>query len=259
MDNFMYVLALMMMLTSILGSAFLRGPSRLLSKLNKPFSEVHASVKGFSSSIAGSSLQEIADTLRGIKDMDTSITNPSKCEHLSKVMSLMSEVTLADVGLSAASISRSKYSLCMDIVKTPSFHTAVFLLPQGHALPLHDHPEMAVLSKVVYGAVQIEAYSLSDDNTCSMTLTESRDETQQAWYLTPSNNNIHSFVATKPCLILDILLPPYDEGVGRHCTFYELKQKEGGAESCSLLPLKNYIPPHPVYNANGLYRGYRVK
>jgi hypothetical protein len=42
-----------------------------------------------------------------------------------------------------------------------------------------------------------------------------------AWFLTPSEGNIHEFVAMSNCVVLDILLPPYNEPL-RSCNFYKM-------------------------------------
>jgi cysteamine dioxygenase len=34
----------------------------------------------------------------------------------------------------------------------------VFCFPAGATLPLHDHPEMVVLSKLLYGSVRVRSY-----------------------------------------------------------------------------------------------------
>lgn len=34
----------------------------------------------------------------------------------------------------------------------------VFCFPAGATLPLHDHPEMVVLSKLLYGTVRVRSY-----------------------------------------------------------------------------------------------------
>ena len=38
------------------------------------------------------------------------------------------------------------------------FEIVVFLFPAGAAIPLHDHPKMSVLSKVLYGALAMKSF-----------------------------------------------------------------------------------------------------
>jgi len=75
-------------------------------------------------------------------------------------MAQMSEVSLEDVGLTPSDIERSKNALCFDIAKISSrFHMAIFLIPAGGTLPIHDHPGMAVASKVLFGELSLKVSS----------------------------------------------------------------------------------------------------
>ena len=44
----------------------------------------------------------------------------------------------------------------------PSFHASVFALAGGETIPLHDHPRLDVISKVLRGAVRVRTYEWID-------------------------------------------------------------------------------------------------
>ncbi|XP_027333912.1 plant cysteine oxidase 4-like [Abrus precatorius] len=109
------------------------------------------------------------------------------------------------------------------------FSIGVFCLPAGKVFPLHDHPGMTVLSKLLYGSVYVKAYDwiTLDCTGCQTIGLAGRvvDEVMKAPHepsiLFPrSGGNIHSFTALTPCAILDVLSPPYSEEFGRPSTYY---------------------------------------
>src|ERR1700756_1361527 len=44
----------------------------------------------------------------------------------------------------------------------PSFHASVFALAAGESIPLHDHPGMDVISKVLRGRVRVRTFAWAD-------------------------------------------------------------------------------------------------
>ena len=105
----------------------------------------------------------------------------------------------------------------------------VFILPPGASIPLHDHPEMTVISQLLYGHVKVQACDALDpeeeekvDKELKFELTEDQhlarmctDDTLTAPFtceLLPDKGNVHEFVAGDDigCAIFDILTPPYD-------------------------------------------------
>ena len=123
----------------------------------------------------------------------------------------------------------AKISTC-NICK--SFDISVFILPPHTCLPLHDHPDMIVWTKVLYGELFMESYDVDKEkeeciqngntivellqkNNCKKTTQDS------CWLATPNHGNIHQFSSRdSPCVFIDVILPPYDED--RICSFYEI-------------------------------------
>jgi plant cysteine oxidase len=112
----------------------------------------------------------------------------------------------------------------------------VFCFPAGATLPLHDHPEMVVLSKLLYGSVRVRSYdwvAAPPDNSPSPPSRRKRGLARvvaadvvrrapcPASVLFPrSGGNLHAFTAVTPCAILDVLTPPYSEDHGRPSTYF---------------------------------------
>ncbi|XP_010272997.1 PREDICTED: plant cysteine oxidase 1-like isoform X2 [Nelumbo nucifera] len=115
------------------------------------------------------------------------------------------------------------------IYQSDDFSIGVFCFPAGGKLPLHDHPGMTVLSKVLYGSVHVKSYDWVKARTASSrmvglasTVTDGVIKApREASVLFPkSGGNIHSFTALTPCAILDVLSPPYSDEFGRPSTYF---------------------------------------
>lgn len=162
----------------------------------------------------------------------------------------MNNVTLSEVGLDKYDLSSLKESICMSIYSSKKFDISLFIVPAGLAMPLHDHPNMAVLSKLLLGSALCTSYTklqpmstpashpvkLEHTDNASIPIdgpffkrdVKIKDADSDAWYLTPTDGNIHAIHALKadppsdktpPVVMLDVLLPPYDS-LTRPCRFY---------------------------------------
>ncbi|KAF3331204.1 putative 2-aminoethanethiol dioxygenase [Carex littledalei] len=110
------------------------------------------------------------------------------------------------------------------------FSIGIFCFPAGAKFPLHDHPNMVVLSKVLYGSVRSKSYDWVTSPCSSLKkgglaklVSDNRliDARCKASVLFPrSGGNLHSFYAETPCAILDVLSPPYSEDMGRPSKYY---------------------------------------
>ncbi|CAL9053908.1 unnamed protein product [Musa banksii] len=106
------------------------------------------------------------------------------------------------------------------------FSMGVFCFPAGATMPLHDHPGMVVLTKVLYGSVSWNAYDWVSNprkNGLAKVVAEERilqSSTRTSVLFPRSGGNMHSFTALTPCAILDVLTPPYSDELGRPSTYY---------------------------------------
>lgn len=140
----------------------------------------------------------------------------------------------------------------------------IFIFPPFARIPLHDHPEMCVISRVLYGELHRNSLDLPRDSIecdkshsswtswsptwapslkgskqqiCSpaqanvagvkRALRNSNDFLQapDVTCLFPFEGNLHEFVAgPNGAAVLDVLLPPYDGDNERDCTFYEIQE-----------------------------------
>ncbi|KAK1313223.1 hypothetical protein QJS10_CPA06g02015 [Acorus calamus] len=107
------------------------------------------------------------------------------------------------------------------------FSIGMFCFPAGAKLPLHDHPQMTVLTKLLYGSVAVKAYDWVNNGSeksgglAGVAVDCVMQAPCGATVLFPrSGGNIHSFTALTPCAVLDVLSPPYSEELGRPSNYY---------------------------------------
>ncbi|TRY69708.1 hypothetical protein DNTS_035395 [Danionella cerebrum] len=137
----------------------------------------------------------------------------------------------------------------MHICETDVFSMGVFLLKPGASIPLHDHPGMHGMLKVLYGKVNIRCYDKLDEaegdserqfdppllpfqrvDVRRAMLRSSGQFSEQSGpcILCPLKDNLHEIDAVDgPSAFLDILAPPYDPDDGRDCHYYKVLQTAG--------------------------------
>lgn len=107
---------------------------------------------------------------------------------------------------------------------------SVFIIHKGYTMPLHDHPGMFGLLKVVSGTLEIRSYSRVP-NSCEEIVVQPEDpktlnEASAASFLDEKVCNFHEISAVDgPAAFFDVLSPPYsdlndDSPESRHCHFY---------------------------------------
>lgn len=145
------------------------------------------------------------------------------------------------------------------------YSMGIFVFPPYARIPLHDHPGMCVLSRVLYGDLQRLSLDLAreQDGAASKGLPEGSKlalkrhvdhlEAPGCTMLFPYEGNLHEFVAgPNGAAVLDVLLPPYDQEHNRDCTFYEIREDDATNDaSCWIVPTGQ---PENFHCISGRYR-----
>ncbi|KAJ0392105.1 hypothetical protein ATCC90586_011018 [Pythium insidiosum] len=158
---------------------------------------------------------------------------------------------------------------------------SIFILPPGSSIPLHDHPEMSVISRVLYGRLHVKSFDLADSKEARhvRSLRERADPTASCeprhvarlfqdevvtaphtTDLLPDRGNLHEFVADDQlgCAIFDILTPPYESDDGRDCTYYRVVGEPVTADNGKqYVELEEFEPQH-FEVVSEPYRGPRM-
>ncbi|XP_060624918.2 2-aminoethanethiol dioxygenase [Anolis sagrei] len=164
-------------------------------------------------------------------------------ENMQRLQELLGEVRAEDLRLSPRGPSAvpgpvQPPASYMHICETEGFSMGVFLLRAGARIPLHDHPGMHGLLKVLYGTLRIASFDALDPGEASpdsppgpprrrrkALLRAHRLHTAASppCRLAPQAHNLHQIEAEGgPAAFLDILAPPYDPEHGRDCHYYRL-------------------------------------
>ena len=172
-------------------------------------------------------VQIIYNNLLNITHLQKTIHNPSLDSNILTCLEAMNHLTLEELGIGKAIPLQSfNDPVCMEICHVSQFTLAVFILPAGSRLPIHDHPQMCVLCKLVTGSLTYRSF------TAESSLEDSKEETlyecteviksakDSSWYLTPTRGNFHELIAHENCVLFDVLLPPYQEP-DRPCSYFQ--------------------------------------
>lgn len=171
-------------------------------------------------------------------------------EKIERLKAVLDGITGADVGVTpnmqyfreqkTEGFPRIAY---IQIYECDKFSIGLFCLPPSAVIPLHNHPEMTVFSKLLFGTMHIKSLDWVNDApdktvlnvkppdangviSAGARLSKVKVDTN---FTAPCNTsilyptdggNMHCFMAVTQCAVLDVLGPPYNDSEGRYCAYY---------------------------------------
>lgn len=162
----------------------------------------------------------------------------------------------------------------LHLYECEDFSMGIFCLPSSAVIPLHNHPGMTVLSKLLYGSMHVKAYDwvdhadLSEPRLAKLAVDRVMSAPCESAILYPkSGGNMHVFTAVTPCAVLDVLAPPYSSEDGRHCTYFRAspytsragrpltEEQRRELSPQDLVWMEEYQPPNDFVVKPAAYKG----
>lgn len=185
--------------------------------------------------------------------------------NLEILKAVLDKTTASDVDLHPQFMNHSLWTrpnkapvTYVDIYENETLSMGIFILKPGMKLPLHDHPQMYGLLKVIAGTIKITSFSLHTEKTLKcigksckhpsseypMTVIAERnpdilaDSLSETCILEPDKGNLHEIESIGgPAAFIDILAPPYETEIpdygARKCTYFSVV-KELAPQVCKL-------------------------
>ncbi len=149
---------------------------------------------------------------------------------LDRLLKMVSVLNVASLGLEerCRKMNRNSGWDFEDLHSEEKLHLKLLLVPQGSSIPLHDHPGMSGIIKVVWGRLHLRAFDWAEDYPYSG-LSQKHgdliaDGKSAPEILLPRYKNLHTLYAIEDAAFLDIFSPHYyDEE--RPCTYYEIQER----------------------------------
>ncbi|GAB1602377.1 2-aminoethanethiol dioxygenase-like [Argonauta hians] len=213
-------------------------------------------------------IQEVSRAAR--QAFSCSIKEPAFQEKLNELVRLMNQVRGRDVNFNPALGEKSKINNApvtyIHIFEDDIYSMGIFILKENSRIPLHDHPGMFGIIKVIHGTLCLESfdeYPASSDQSPPSASSSSTSfnnefkkfirnyertprpfievpskkasENDDCCVLSPTKGNLHEI---RPqggaAAFLDILAPPYDTDSDRRCNYYETAKDYSPPRSLSL-------------------------
>jgi len=110
-----------------------------------------------------------------------------------------------------------------------NLYIKLLIIPEGSQIPLHDHPQMSGIIKLIWGSMHITCYDWVQEAPFSGLARKIQDTAvdggNEPNILLPQWKNLHTMRALEDCAFVDIFSPHYYDDENRKCTYYEVQQQ----------------------------------
>ena len=177
--------------------------------------------------LTNDTLRSVFEAVRAIETPALIARSPLFYEETAPFVRALDKLTLRDVGVTADAVQRCTFNQCFELYSDQNIQLAVFIIPKGHKVRLHDHPNMAVISKLLFGGMQVQSYTQLGFGIPVMKCDPEHKIAGESWCLTAEDKNFHEFSADSTCVVIEALFPPYTEGE-RECTYFVVSRGGDG-------------------------------
>lgn len=141
------------------------------------------------------------------------------------VLALLDPLRLDEAALAELLATPSKDAWSsVELFDADDAHATLFGLRAGAAIPLHDHPGMTVVCKVLRGRMRIRSLLPRDDDTA---VDRGSIELTPDDYPVVLHDELHAIEAVTDCAFLDLFSPWYDDDA-RPCTYWRVAAERDG-------------------------------
>ena len=183
----------------------------------------------------------------------------------------MNTIDLKSIGVSGESAAADPYHFQNNLNKVTiegndDYRLVLFFIKKGQHMPLHDHPNMSVYFKLMFGSLKFysfdkveekfkynkfsnDEYAELIDTKHKVTATKSKAKVldkKNLLLVRPSVGNMHSFVAQEDSCFFDICLPNYTTDSLRRITYFNEVTDDSLGQGLTKLEYSSTPPVMPV-------------
>jgi len=189
-----------------------------------------------------------------VQFLDHSLQDPM-CQ---KIIQSMNSIDINKLGITGRDASSDSYHFQKNLNRVTiegneDYRLVLFFIKKGTVMPLHDHPNMSVYFKLLFGKLNYTQYDkveekfrynkFSNDEYDEMLQTKKRIhakksvdkviEGENLLLVRPSLGNLHKFVAEEDSCFFDICLPNYTADSERKITYFNDVTETPGCDAHS--------------------------